>query len=119
MVHGAEHFFACYGALTCIAAPVFDAEGALAGVLDASSDCRSRQQHTAALVSMAATQIENGLFRECHRTDVLIALHSRAEYLHTLSAGLLAVDPGGMVLAANTQARFLLQGLAGDARTAP
>jgi transcriptional regulator of acetoin/glycerol metabolism len=111
MVHGAEHFFACYGALTCIAAPVFDAEGALAGVLDASSDCRSRQQHTAALVSMAATQIENGLFRECHRTDVLIALHSRAEYLHTLSAGLLAVDPGGMVLAANTQARFLLQGL--------
>ena len=111
MVHGAEHFFACYGALTCIAAPVFDAEGALAGVLDASSDCRSRQQHTAALVSMAATQIENGLFRECHRTDVLIALHNRAEYLHTLSAGLVAVDPGGMVLAANTQARFLLQGL--------
>jgi transcriptional regulator of acetoin/glycerol metabolism len=60
---------------------------------------------------MAATQIENGLFRECHRTDVLVALHSRAEYLHTLSAGLLAVDPGGMVLAANTQARVLLQGL--------
>ena len=60
---------------------------------------------------MAATQIENGLFRECHRTDVLIALHSRVEYLHTLSAGLLAVDPGGMVLAANSQARLLLQGL--------
>jgi transcriptional regulator of acetoin/glycerol metabolism len=111
MVHGAEHFFACYGALTCIAAPVFDAGGTLAGVLDASSDCRSRQQHTAALVSMAAAQIENGLFRECHRTDVLITLHNRPEYLHTLSAGMLAVDPGGMVLAANTQARFLLHGL--------
>ncbi len=111
MVHGAEHFFARHGGLTCTAAPVFDAEGALAGVLDASSDCRSRQTHTRALVSMAATQIENGLFRECHRTDVLIALHSRVEYLHTLSAGLLAVDPGGMVLAANSQARLLLQGL--------
>lgn len=111
MVHGSEHFFGCYGTLTCIAAPVFDAEGALAGVLDASSDCRSRQQHTRALVSMAATQIENGLFRECHRTDVLVAFHNRGEYLHTLSAGLLAVDPGGMVLGANTQARFLLQGL--------
>jgi transcriptional regulator of acetoin/glycerol metabolism len=111
MVHGAEHFFSQFSDLTCIAAPVFDAEGALAGVLDASSDCRSRQQHTGALVSMAATQIENGLFRECHRTDVLIALHNRAEYLHTLSAGLLAVDPGGMVLGASTQARFLLQGL--------
>jgi transcriptional regulator of acetoin/glycerol metabolism len=111
MVHGAEHFFTQFGSLTCTAAPVFDADGRLAGVLDASSDCGSRQQHTSALVSMAATQIENGLFRECHRTDVLIALHSRSEYLHTLSAGLLAVDPGGMVLAANTQARFLLQGL--------
>jgi sigma-54 dependent transcriptional regulator, acetoin dehydrogenase operon transcriptional activator AcoR len=111
MVHGAEHFFACFGTLTCTAAPVFDASGTLAGVLDASSDCRSRQQHTRALVSMAAAQIENGLFRESHRTDVLIALHSRTEFLHTLSAGLLAVDPGGMVLAANTQARFLLQGL--------
>jgi transcriptional regulator of acetoin/glycerol metabolism len=111
MVHGAEHFFTQFGSLTCTAAPVFDADGRLAGVLDASSDCGSRQQHTSALVSMAATQIENGLFRECHRTDVLIALHSRPEYLHTLSAGLLAVDPGGMVLAANTQARFLLQGL--------
>jgi transcriptional regulator of acetoin/glycerol metabolism len=111
MVHGAEHFFAQFNALTCIAAPVFDAEGMLAGVLDASSDCRSRQQHTGALVAMAATQIENGLFRESHRTDVLITLHSRAEYLHTLSAGLLAVDPGGMVLGANMQARFLLQGL--------
>ncbi len=111
MVHGAEHFFASHGGLTCMAAPVFDAEGALAGVLDASSDCRSRQTHTRALVSMAATQIENGLFRECHRTDVLIALHSRAEYLHTLSAGLLALDPGGMILAANSQARVLLHGL--------
>jgi transcriptional regulator of acetoin/glycerol metabolism len=111
MVHGSEHFFTQFSNLTCTAAPVFNAEGLLAGVLDASSDCGSRQQHTSALVSMAATQIENGLFRECHRTDVLIALHSRPEYLHTLSAGLLAVDPGGMVLAANTQARFLLQGL--------
>ncbi len=81
MVHGAEHFFACFSTLTCTAAPVFAADGTLAGVLDASSDCGSRQQHTRALVSMAATQIENGLFRESHRTDVLIALHNRAEYL--------------------------------------
>jgi len=110
-VHGGEHFFTRYGDLTCMAAPVFDPGGGLAGVLDASSDCRSRQQHTRALVSMAATQIENGLFRERHRRDLLIAFHSRAEYLHTLNAGLLAMDPEGVVLASNAQARFLLQGL--------
>ncbi len=110
-VHGAEHFFSRYGALTCTATPVFGADGTLAGVLDASSDCRSRQEHTRALVSMAATQIENGIFREHHRSDVLISFHNRPEYLHTLSAGLLAVDPDGTILAANARARFLLQGL--------
>ena len=114
MVHGAEHFFARHGGLTCTAAPVFDAEGTLAGVLDASSDCRSRQSHTRALVSMAATQIENGLFRECHRTDVLIALHSRAEYLHTLSAGLLAVDPGGHGAGGQYASAVAAAGPAGD-----
>jgi transcriptional regulator of acetoin/glycerol metabolism len=60
---------------------------------------------------MAATQIENGLFRECHRGDIIIAFHSRAEYLHTLSAGLLAVDRGGQIRAVNARAGFLLHGL--------
>jgi len=110
-VHGGEHFFAQYGSLTCTAAPVLGPDGTLAGVLDASSHCGSRQQHTQALVGMAATQIENGLFRQHHRGNLVMAFHSRAEYLHTLSAGLLALDPSGVVLGVNPQARFLLQGL--------
>ena len=111
IVQGGEHFFTRYAGLTCTASPVFGPDGALAGVLDASSDCLSRQTHTQALVAMAATQIENGLFRERHRGDVLIAFHNRGEYLHTLSAGLLAVDANGQVLAANRAAHILLQGL--------
>ena len=110
-VHGGEHFFTRYGALTCAAVPVCAPDGTLAGVLDASSDCRSRQQHTHALVGMAAAQIENGLFRERHRDDTVVAFHSRAEYLHTLSAGLLAVGQDGEILAVNARAGFLLQGL--------
>jgi len=110
-VHGGEHFFAHYGSLTCTAAPVRGPDGSLAGVLDASSHRGSRQQHTQALVGMAATQIENGLFRQHHRGNLVMAFHSRAEYLHTLSAGLLALDPADTVLGVNPQARFLLQGL--------
>ena len=110
-VHGGEHFFAHYGSLTCTAAPVLGPDGTLAGVLDASSLCGSRQQHTQALVGMAATQIENGLFRQHHRGNLVMAFHSRSEYLHTLSAGLLALDQAGTVLGVNAQARFLLQGL--------
>ncbi len=111
MVHGPEHFFRGYTGLTCIAAPVFGPDARLVGVLDASSDCRSRQRHTRALVAMAASQVENGLFRAHHREKVVIAFHSRGEYLYTLSAGLIALDADGRVRGANSQARFLLQGL--------
>ncbi len=111
VVHGGEHFFPRYNNLTCMASPVFAPDGALVGVLDASSDCLSRQTHTQALVAMAATQIENGLFRETYRGSLLIAFHNRNEYLHTLSAGLLAVNNDGIVLAANRAAQALLQGL--------
>jgi transcriptional regulator of acetoin/glycerol metabolism len=110
-VHGGEHFFSQFGGLTCTAAPVFGPDAQLVGVLDASSDCRSRQQHTRALVSMAAIHIENSLFREHHRANVVLAFHSRAEYLCTPTAGLIAVSPEGIVLGSNAQARFLLQGL--------
>ena len=111
VVHGSDHFFSRYNNLTCAASPIFAPDGILIGILDASSDCLSRQSHTQALVAMAATQIENGLFREQHRGNILIAFHNRGEYLHTLSAGLLAVDGDGQVLAANQAARALLHGL--------
>jgi len=111
VVHGREHFFSRYNNLTCVAAPIFAPDGELTGILDASSDCMSRQAHTQALVAMAATQIENGLFREHHRGNLLIAFHNRGEYLHTLSAGLLAVDNEGRILAANRTAGILLHGL--------
>src|SRR6201991_495928 len=111
VVHGREHFFARYNNLTCIAAPIFAPDGELTGILDASSDCVSRQAHTQALVAMAATQIENGLFREHHRSNIVIAFHNRGEYLHTLSAGLLAVDNEGRIRSANRAASILLHGL--------
>jgi transcriptional regulator of acetoin/glycerol metabolism len=114
-VHGPEHFFTRYGGLTCVAAPILGPDGVMAGVLDASSNCASRQSHTRALVGMAATQIENGLLRDRHRRDLLIAFHSRREYLFTLSAGLMAFAADGRLLAANRQARFLLAGLPADA----
>lgn len=111
VVHGRDHFFSRYNNLTCVAAPIFAPDGELTGILDASSDCMSRQAHTQALVAMAATQIENGLFREHHCGNILIAFHNRGEYLHTLSAGLLAVDNEGRILAANRAAGILLHGL--------
>lgn len=110
-VTGLEHYFLELGDVSCTAAPVRDAHGAIVGVLDASSYFESRQRHTQALVQMAATHIENGLLAHQMRGHFVLALHPRPEFLGTLSAGLLAFDEGGRVLAANLRARQLLQGL--------
>jgi sigma-54 dependent transcriptional regulator, acetoin dehydrogenase operon transcriptional activator AcoR len=113
-VTGLEHYFLKLGEISCTAAPVRDAAGDVVGVLDASSYFESRQRHTQALVQMAATHIENGLLLHQMRGEIVLAIHPRAEYLATLSAGLLACDRAGRLLAVDARARRLLAGL--DAR---
>ena len=113
-VTGLEHYLLNLGAVSCTAAPVRDAQGLVVGVLDASSYFDSRQHHTQALVQMAATHIENGLLVQQLRAHWVLAVHPRAEFLRTLSAGLLVFDGAGRLLARNTRSAHLLQGL--DAR---
>ncbi len=110
-VSGLEHYFLRLGDISCTAAPVRDAQGDVVGVLDASSYFESRQRHTQALVQMAATHIENGLLLHQMRSHLVLAVHPRPEFLGTLSAGLLAFDEGGLLLAVNARGRQLLQGL--------
>ena len=111
-VTGKEHYFHDLGGISCTAAPVRDASGELVGVLDASSYFESRQRHTLALVQMAATHIENGLLLHQMQGRTVLAVHPRAEFLGTLSTGLLAFDGDGRLCALNARARSLLTGLA-------
>lgn len=110
-IHGREHFFASHGQLSCMAAPILDQDGAVLGILDASCANEARQQHTLALVRMAAAQVENGLIYQARTSGHIVAFHPRAEYLETLSAGLVALSPDGEVLALNRPAAALLAGL--------
>ena len=110
-VTGMEHYFMQLGDISCTAAPVRDAHDVVVGVLDASSYYESRQRHTQALVRMAATHIENGLLGYQMRRHWLLAVHPRAEYLGTLSTGLLAFDDEGQLAAVNQAGRNLLSGL--------
>ena len=105
------HYFLSLGAVSCNAAPVRDAQGEVVGVLDASSCFESRQHHTQALVKLAATPIENGLLLHQQRAHWVLAIQPRAEFLGTLSAGLLVFDAQGRLLARNARGRHLLQGL--------
>jgi len=111
IIHGSEHFFSCYGQVCCTAAPVRGPAGELVGMLDASSDCVSRQRHTLALVKMAATHIENGLFVNQMCAQMILAIHPRAEFLGTISAGMIAIDACGLITAVNGRAASMLTGL--------
>lgn len=110
-VTGLEHYFLKLGDISCTAAPVRDAHGQVVGVLDASSYYESRQRHTQALVQMAATHIENSLLAHQTRGQWVLAIHPRAEFLGTLSTGLLAFDGQGVLAAVNGPAHHLLSGL--------
>ena len=110
-VTGLDHYFLKLGDISCTAAPVRDAHGQVVGVLDASSYYESRQRHTQALVQMAATHIENSLLAHQMRGQWVLAIHPRAEFLGTLSTGLLAFDGQGVLVAVNGPAHHLLSGL--------
>lgn len=110
-IYGREHYFTCHGHLSCMAAPIFNSAGEILGLLDASCAHEARQEHTHALVRMAAAQIENGLIYQDFSKSFVFAFHPRAEYLDTLSAGLVSVTLDGEVLSINRPGKALLSGL--------
>lgn len=110
-IYGREHYFACHGHLSCMAAPILNSRGEILGLLDASCAHEARQEHTHALVRMAAAQIENGLIYQDCTESFIFAFHPRVEYLDTLSAGLLSVSHDGGIISLNRPGTALLAGL--------
>lgn len=108
LVHHHEHFLARNIGLTCSAAPIFDHEGGLLAVLDASSFSHLAQQHTLVLVNMSAQMIENRAFLCNFRDHYVLRFHSRPEFIGTLWEGALALNEEGHILAANRSALFQL-----------
>lgn len=111
-IYGGEHFLRAHRDISCISAPIFDGRGGMAGVLDASSCSTVRQQHTAALVQMSASNIENNLIRAGNDRLIVLQFHPRPEYLGTLSVGMLVLDEGFQVHAVNRKGEMFLTGFA-------
>ena len=103
-VHRDEHYLSRNIGLSCAAAPIFDHDGALVGVLDASGESRLAQQHTLALVCMSVQMIENRVFLQQFRHDHILRFHNRPEVVGTLHEGAIALSTEGRVLAASRNA---------------
>jgi transcriptional regulator of acetoin/glycerol metabolism len=102
-IHHDQHFFTRHTGLSCTAAPLFDHQGELAGVLDVSS-CRGDVDAAAvSLISMAVGEavrrIETANFRQAYQ-HVRIVLGPGAE-----TSALLAIDRDDLVVGATRAAR--------------
>ena len=108
IVHRDQHFFSRNTGLTCCAAPIFDYQGDLVAVLDASGESDRAQQHTLVLVNMSAQMIENRMFLHRFRDAFVVRFHSRPELVGTWGEGIIALDASGVIAALDRNALFQL-----------
>ena len=111
IVSGKEHFFTAHENISCFASPIINYDGKTIGIIDASTDYMSREQHTLALVKLATRSIETKLFLKKFEHELILSFHPRQEYLSTTSVGLLAVNGDGLIVGANSNAKIMLNGL--------
>jgi sigma-54 dependent transcriptional regulator, acetoin dehydrogenase operon transcriptional activator AcoR len=105
-VQGAEHFMAFHHSLSCSAVPIFAANNQLVATLDVSNDLNQPQQHTLALVKMAAQMVENRLFHATAQGEIGVHFHARSEFIGTLWEGLALFDSDGQLRAINRSGQF-------------
>lgn len=108
LIHGDEHYLFANHFLSCSAAPIFDHQGSVIGVLDVTGDQHSFHKHTMALVRMSAQMIENQLFSAAFQDAITLHFHSRPEFIGTLMEGIASFTPGGRFLSANRSGLFQL-----------
>jgi AraC-like DNA-binding protein len=106
LVHCGQHYRSRHSKLTCAGAPIFDALGKLAGVLDVSAvvtDSPDRPQQLALAATIASARaVEERLFREHFRHQWIIAALPSDD---TAPALLLAVDEDQRIVGADRVAR--------------
>lgn len=72
-----EHFLRAYWNLVCIAIPLFNPEGRLAGVLDTTVHGKLSRQamaHVLGLMRMSVDHVESALFKEEHRHNIVLQI---------------------------------------------
>ena len=106
-----EHYLRQNHYLASAAAPLFDAERQLVGVLDVASDGYLPATQTLGLVRMMGQSLENRLILAQHADrHAQLLFNSGSDNLDSPWAGLLVFDERGQVLAANHRADSLLGG---------
>ncbi len=109
IVHKSEHFRAPNISLTCSSVPIFDPDGSVLAILDASAlyspDDRKSQILALQFVTQSATMIENAYFLDRYSNQWVLQVSGAIEFAQVETDCLIAFDEHGNVLAANQKAR--------------
>lgn len=99
-----EHYCETNQTLVCSAAPIFDPDGPLIGVLNVSGDCHLDSLHTLAMVAAGAKAIENQLRLIHTRNKLQAAYKYSTTIINSMWEGLVSVDIQGKITKINEAA---------------
>ncbi len=103
-IHAWEHFAQKNHFLTCSAAPIFDVEGAILGVLNITGDYRVANSHTLGMVVAGVNAIENQLCLQRATHKLYMAYRYSNTLLESMSDGLISIDNNGLITEINAKA---------------
>ncbi|HEY8358024.1 MAG TPA: helix-turn-helix domain-containing protein [Ramlibacter sp.] len=114
-LHRGEHFFEATSCYSCAGAPLFDPDGACAGMLDLTGIDAPERPELRHLVAQSARGIENALtLARPHR--LVLRLNWPGRLRGDDDDGLVCLDGDGWVTGSNSAARAMVGELAGMAR---
>lgn len=104
-----EHYLPQFRPLCGSAAPVFDPNGLLLGVIAAYSTSPGSQALTLGLIRTVAVLIQNRILVREFANEILVHFHPSAEYLGTIKQGTAVFTADGKLIATNGAARDILR----------
>lgn len=97
-----EHFCRPNHFLTCSAAPIFDPEGEIVGVLNISGDYRYANAHTLGMVVAAVNAIEKQLCLHKVTSKLYISYKYSQTLLESITDGIVSVNNSGIIAEMNS-----------------
>lgn len=105
-----EHFLKRHRYMIGSAAPIFDANNDLLGVLDISSDTYMPQAHTLGMVRLMSQSIENKLIVDkYHKHNYIATINTHFDNLDSQWSGIVVFNSEGLIVTCNRRAEQLLR----------
>jgi transcriptional regulator of acetoin/glycerol metabolism len=104
-----DHFLKANRFMIGSAAPIYDVDRTLLGVLDISSDAYLPQSHTFGMVKLMSQSIENRLIISTFGDEhFVLTFNTNFDNLDSEWSGIIVFNDGGTIISANRRAEILL-----------